>query len=195
MKHKTLLALAALFTLACAGTFAPQATALAILGLAILSIPMILRTRTQAVADNSVTIIPEALGMGGRKSGTYKMGEAISAGTQILHVKKGSTDAYVVTGGASTRSLGVIYNPSGKAIAAEELVTVHFFGCGKTLVGIASEAMTSDDEVFQAASGKFQDRPSTSGTYWQVGGAVTSAGDDGDAFEFVSNAAQKLVIA
>ena len=69
--------------------------------------------------------------------------------------------------------------PDDAPDAAEYPTAVELLGVTrKTRPMIASEAITAGQAVFTAASGKVQDLPVASGTYYQVGTALTAAAAD-----------------
>lgn len=106
--------------------------------------------------------------------------------------KKGSADTGVALSGVADIPLGTIDNTE---TATGAIQAVLLLGRGPTKKMVASEAITAGEEVFTAASGKVQDRPSGSGTYYLLGIALTAAGADGDILEVNDCVPQKLVIA
>lgn len=68
--------------------------------------------------------------------------------------------------------------------AAEDAVAVQRLGSAKgTVLMVASEAITAESEVFTADDGKVQNLPTTAGSYYLVGRAVTAAGAANQEFE------------
>lgn len=106
--------------------------------------------------------------------------------------KKGSADTGLAVCGVADIPLGTVDNVESETDKVQELLLL---GKGPTKKVVASEAITVGEEVFTAASGKVQDRPSGSGTYWFIGIALTAAGADGDIIEINDCAPVKLVIA
>ena len=60
---------------------------------------------------------------------------------------------------------------------------------------VASEIIAAGEEVFAAANGKVQNRPSGAGTYYFIGIALSTSVGDGDVMEVNDGVPQKLVIA
>lgn len=101
--------------------------------------------------------------------------------TRYLLVKKGTDTNHIATCGANELPVGVCEDEPS---AAEEPVNVALFGCAqRTRLMVASEAITSMQEVYTAASGKIQNEPAVAGTYYRVGRALTDASADGDVVE------------
>lgn len=101
--------------------------------------------------------------------------------TRHLLVKTGSDAAHFAACGAGDRPLGLcIDEPSG----AEEAATIAFLGAAPgTVRMVGSEAIAAGADVYTAASGKVQDEPTSAGTYYHVGRAITACSADGDTFE------------
>lgn len=98
-----------------------------------------------------------------------------------LLVKHGSDGNHIAACGASDIPFGVAQEDPA---AAEDPLTVEILGLSKrSLLMVASEAITVGEAVFTAASGKVQNLPVAAGTYYQVGYAMTAAGADGDTVE------------
>jgi len=106
--------------------------------------------------------------------------------------KKGSADTGVALNGVADIPLGTIDNTETDTGVLQNILLL---GKGPTKKMVASEAITAGEEVFTAANGKVQDRPSGSGTYYFVGVALTAAGADGDVIEVSDCVPQRLVIA
>jgi hypothetical protein len=95
--------------------------------------------------------------------------------TRHLLWKKGAADGTVALNGAADIPLGTIDNiESGTG----ERQSVLLLGKGATKKMIASEAITAGEQVFAAASGKVQDLPTSAGTYYCVGTALTAGSTD-----------------
>lgn len=109
---------------------------------------------------------------------TRKTDAAIT--TRYLLYKVGSDAAHIAVGGASDIPIGTIEDEKS---AAELTVAVNLLGKGGTKIMVASEAIDAGERVFAAGSGKVQDLPGSTGTYYQVGIALTAASADGDKIE------------
>ena len=112
--------------------------------------------------------------------------------TRYLLLKFGSDSRHVTTCGANDVPLG---NSEDAPDAAEYPTEVAILGLSdSSRVMIASEAITVGSPVFTAASGKVQDLPGTSGTYYQVGFALTASAADGDQIEIATCVPIKTVV-
>jgi hypothetical protein len=110
---------------------------------------------------------------------TYKADAAVT--TRYLMAKIGTDAAHSAACGASDIPIGVMQDEAG---AAEDLVAVELLGISnRTLLMVASEAITAGEAVYTAAGGKVQDLPAGAGTYHKVGHALTAAAADGDLIE------------
>jgi hypothetical protein len=110
---------------------------------------------------------------------TYKADAAVA--TRFLLAKIGSDAGHSAACGANDIPIGVI---TDEAAAAEDLVAVELLGISnRTLLMVASEAITAGEAVYTAAGGKVQDLPAGAGTYHKVGHALTAAAADGDLIE------------
>lgn len=110
---------------------------------------------------------------------TYKADAAVT--TRYLLAKIGSDAAHSAACGASDIPIGFMQD---EAAAAEDLIAVELLGISnRTLLGVASEAITAGEAVYTAAGGKLQDLPAGAGTYYKVGHALTAASADGDLIE------------
>lgn len=104
---------------------------------------------------------------------------AVSA--RNLVCKHGSDGDHVALCGATDIPFGVM---TDEASAAEGELDVEILGISpRTLLMVASEAITVGEAVYTAAGGKIQDLPAGAGTYYKVGHAMTAAGADGDLIE------------
>lgn len=106
--------------------------------------------------------------------------------------KKGSGDTTVALNGVATIPLGTIDNLE---TATGTIQAILLLGKGATKKVVASEAIAVGDEIFTAANGKVQNRPSGSGTYYFIGIALTACAADGDIIEINDTAPERLVIA
>lgn len=121
---------------------------------------------------------------------TKKADAAIT--TRYLLGKIGSDVNHVAACGASDIPIGVI---TDEAAAAEDLVAVEMLGVSKrSILMVASEAISAGEHVYTAASGKVQDLPAGAGTYYEVGLALTAASADGDIIEVAHCVARKTVV-
>lgn len=110
---------------------------------------------------------------------TYKADAAVA--TRFLLAKIGTDQNHSAACGANDIPIGVI---TDEAAAAEDLVAVELLGISnRTLLMVASEAITAGEAVYTAAGGKIQDLPAGAGTYHKVGHALTAAAADGDLIE------------
>ena len=92
--------------------------------------------------------------------------------------------------GAATIPIGTVDN----VLAAAEGGNVLLLGKGSTKKMVASEAIAITDEIFTAASGKIQNRPTASGTYYFLGLPLTTAAADGDIIEVADCVPVKVVV-
>jgi|GEM_PF-1260570 len=102
-----------------------------------------------------------------------------------LLVKKGSDGDHIAIAGASDIPLGTVPDTASSAQVTEGLVykTVLLLGRDDTKIMVASEAISAGADVYTAANGKVQDLPSSAGSYYLVGKALTDAAADGDEIE------------
>lgn len=106
--------------------------------------------------------------------------------------KKGAGDTTVALNGAANIPLGTIDNIES---ATGTIQAILLLGKGATKKVVANEAIAVGDEIFTAANGKVQNRPSGSGTYYFIGIALTACAADGDIIEINDTAPERLVIA
>jgi hypothetical protein len=112
--------------------------------------------------------------------------------TRYLIVKRGSDADHVAVCGVADKPLGVCLDEPS---AAEEPATIGLLGgLHGTILGVASEAIAADADVFTAANGKLQDEPAVAGTYYLIGKSVTAATGDGDVFEMIPRVPVKFVV-
>lgn len=111
--------------------------------------------------------------------------------TRYLLVKKGSDNDHIAVAGAADLPYGTVADEP----ALGDRVAIQLLGKGPTKKMVASAALASGVEVFTAAAGKVQGRPSASGTYWYLGVTCNSSAADGDVLEVNDTAPVKLVIA
>jgi hypothetical protein len=117
----------------------------------------------------------------------------VAVGTRFLLGKVGSDAAHVALCGATDVPLGVI---DDTASDAGEDVSVQLLGCAdSTLRMVASAAVSAGSPVYAAASGKVRVLPSSAGTYYLVGIALTAATADGQVIEVDPVAAVRTVVA
>lgn len=119
----------------------------------------------------------------------YKTDDAITV--RHLLFTEGSDAAHIQIAGADERPLGTVDNED---VDAEERVTLLAFQPGKTHKAVASEAITSGEDIYTAAGGKVQDEPAIAGTYWKVGRAKSASGADNDVIEFYPCDPVKLIV-
>jgi len=120
--------------------------------------------------------------------GTHKNAKSYYADaavtTRYLMGKIGSDADHVAACGASDIPIGIITDEVASADIATIPVAVELLGISnRTLLMVASEAITAGEAIYTAASGKVQDLPAGAGTYYKVGHALTAAGADGDLIE------------
>lgn len=106
--------------------------------------------------------------------------------------KAGSAVTGVALCTASTIPIGTIDNVESSTGVTQSVLLL---GRGPTKKMVASEAITVGEPVFAAAGGKVQDLPGSSGTYYQVGYALTAAAADGDIIEVHDHAPIAVVVA
>lgn len=111
--------------------------------------------------------------------------------TRHLLMKKGTDDVDVATCGASNVPLGTVDN----TVADNEEVDLLLLGGERTQKMVASEALGVGELLFTAASGKVSNLSATSGTYYQVGVALTAAAADGDVMEVLTCPPVKVTVA
>lgn len=117
--------------------------------------------------------IAEGQYAGGRR--TYLLDEAVT--TTNLVGKAGTDSDHIAVCGASDVPKGIITDQG----AIGDDVAVELLGANdRTLLGVASGAITADDRIVPAASGKVKTLPASAGTYWIVGRAIKSADDAGE---------------
>ena len=122
-------------------------------------------------------------------SKTYALDADVT--TRFLLAKIGSDDGHVAVAGAADIPIGVI-NDEG---SAGDFIAVGLLGKSPTKRVVASEIIAAGEEVFAAANGKVQNRPSGAGTYYFIGIALSTSVGDGDVMEVNDGVPQKLVIA
>jgi hypothetical protein len=166
--------------LVCAAFFAPQATltSLVVVGLSAGAV-YVVANHSRALRRSSL------IGAVNIAEGTHKNAKPYKAdaavATRYLLAKIGSDADHSAACGASDIPIGFMQD---EAAAAEDLIAVELLGISnRTLLGVASEAITAGEAVYTAAGGKLQDLPAGAGTYYKVGHALTAAGADGDLIE------------
>ena len=105
-------------------------------------------------------------------------------------VKKGTDNDHIAIAGAADLPYGTVDDEP----ATGDRVAVQLLGRGPTKRMIASGALASGIEVFTAAFGQVQARPSATGTYWFVGVTITASANSGDIIEVNDTQPVKLVI-
>lgn len=122
--------------------------------------------------------IAEGLHATGRKG--FKADAATTA--RNLRYKLGSDQNHVALAGAEA-ALGV---SDDLADAAEDPLNVALHGAAPgTRLGVGSAGIAADAFIVGAANGKFRTLPTSAGTYYVEGKALTACGGDGQEFEFV----------
>lgn len=113
--------------------------------------------------------------------------------TRNLLGKIGADEDHIAAlSAASDEPIGVI---TDEPAAAEDPTSVELLGVtNRTLPMVASEAIDEGENVYAAAGGKVQDKPTSAGTYWKVGKAATPAGADGDPIEVIPCTPRKLIV-
>lgn len=124
---------------------------------------------------------------------TLTINSAVTAGIHHLLVKLTSASAGSLCA-ANEIPVGTLADLQAGGHASGEQATVSLLGKGPTKLMVASEAITIGEEVFAAAGGKVQDLPGSSGTYYSVGWALTTAAADGDIIEVQDRVPVKVVI-
>lgn len=103
-----------------------------------------------------------------------------AAATRYLLGTPGSAPGEVDICGDSDAPLGVITDEG----AVGDPVNVALLGsASSTLLMVADGPIAAGSALYTAADGKVQEQPETTGHYYQVGFAVTSASSDGDRVE------------
>lgn len=121
---------------------------------------------------------------------TRKAATAIS-GKHLLG-KVGGNATQVAIAGASDAPLYVMPDEAeaeGDAIACEILGVV-----SHTVRMVASDSIAAGTQVVPATNGRVRPLPSSAGTYYVVGRALTGSGDPGDLVEVASCVARQVVI-
>lgn len=111
--------------------------------------------------------------------------------TRFLLGKIGSDVNHIALCGVDDIPIGTI-NDEG---VAEDPIAVGLLGKSPTKRMVADGIIAAGAELFAAASGKVQVRPSAAGTYYFVGIALTASAGDGDVLEVNDTVPVKLVIA
>jgi hypothetical protein len=129
-----------------------------------------------------VNVCTNALGDGVHESGILSKRADATHSYRYLLVKTGTDADHVAVNGASDKPLGLCADTPE---AAEDPANVHLLGAVKgTQLCVASEAITAGSDLYTAASGKVQNEPTSAGTYYRIGRAVTASGADLDVIEF-----------
>jgi hypothetical protein len=183
MKTKHTIMAMSIAALACVAFTAPQALPTTVLAVAILGgvATIAYRTSRLRVCNNAFF---EEVGITEHKA--FKLDAAVTAGTLVFLVKKGSDNNHVAVCGAADKPIGVVYNEGGGAVAAEQYATVHFFG--DIIKVAASDAIGLGDQVHTAASGKVAPEPTAAGTTYLIGQSLGVAAADGDIIQLLTHA-------
>ncbi|QYY34768.1 DUF2190 family protein [Ruficoccus sp. ZRK36] len=105
--------------------------------------------------------------------------------------KTGSTASTVALCDADESPLGVVCDTGEPG----ELVSVNLLStAASTVLMIASEAITAGQDVYTANAGKIQNQPTTAGTYYQVGRALTTSTGNNAVIEVEPCAPRKVVV-
>ena len=141
---------------------------------------MIKRILVWLCAPHAVAL-PNAYGDGEHENGVItRLCDAALAADGLI-VKQGSDANHVAVTAANTDvPMGLTNQPTD---AAEDSVAVRLFGKGPTKRMTAGEAIAANAEVVATADGKAATLPTTGGTYYVIGRALTAAAGDGDVFE------------
>ena len=159
--------------------------------LALVGVLALLATCVWLVKRNGLTFLAN-VAEGTHNNAITRLADA-AISTRNLLVKIGSDAAHVALAGTSDIPLGVV---TDEAAAAEDAVNVELFGAGeRTLLGVASAAITAGDLVVAAANGKLRTLPTGTGTYYIIGRALGAASADGDTIEFVPSFPVQRVVA
>lgn len=113
--------------------------------------------------------------------------------TRHYLVKAGSDANHVaVCAAASDEPLGIAQD---EPAAAEEGVNVAVLGAVPgTILGVAGEAITANEDVYSKGDGTLMDEPTQAGTFWKVGRSKTAQATAGQEIEFEPCLPQKVVI-
>jgi hypothetical protein len=129
--------------------------------------------------------------IGTHKASLTRMSDGVVA-TRYLLGTNGSDALHVAVCGANNVPVGIICD---EASAAEEELAVSLLGAAPaTLRMVAAGTIAAGSLVYTAASGKVGALPTTSGTYYCVGIALTAAAASGDVIEVDPCVAQKVVV-
>ena len=112
--------------------------------------------------------------------------------TRYLLAKAGADDNHADICGAADVPIG-FFQDEGSAEDPLGLA-VGLLGHGATKRAVSSEIIAFGEEVFTAANGKVQNRPTGAGTYWFIGIALSTSTGDGDVIELNDCVPVKLVI-
>lgn len=127
----------------------------------------------------------------GTHAGSKRYLSDAAIATRYLLGKKGTDADHIAICGAGDEPIVSI---TDEATAAEKEVTGEFLSTAqRTLIMIASEAITADEDVYTAANGKIQDEPTVAGTYYKVGRARSAASAD-EQIEVIPCAPIKVVV-
>lgn len=111
--------------------------------------------------------------------------------TRYLLAKEGSDADHFDICGAANRPWGVITDEA----AIGDMVNLELFGLiNRSILMVASEAITAGSDIYAAANGKVQDEPATAGTFYRVGRALTAAGADGDVLSVIPLPPVKVIV-
>ena len=112
--------------------------------------------------------------------------------TRYLLGTAGSDATHVAVGGANTIPLGVIADEA--SVAGYEVAVELLGSAGSTVRMVATAAIPVGGLVYTAANGLVSALPTTSGTYYCVGVALSAAALPGDVIEVDPCVAHKLVV-
>lgn len=134
------------------------------------------------LAGERETIEAANVGAGRHADGNLTLLADAALADHNLRVKLGSDANHFAVAGAEA-ALGICTDDPD---TAEDPYNVALLGAAKgTLVGVASAAIAAGDYIVGQTTGRFRTLPTSAGTYYVEGKAVTAASADGDEFEFV----------
>ncbi len=110
---------------------------------------------------------------------------------KFLLAKAGASAGQAAVCGASDNPIGIVTDEA----VADDPIALKLLGVGEqTAMLVASGALNAGVSLYAAASGKVQGEPTTAGTYYLIGRALTSATGDGDVLEAETIAPVKVVV-
>jgi hypothetical protein len=119
---------------------------------------------------------------GAHASGNLTLLADAALSDRNLRVKLGSDASHFAIAGAEA-ALGVCTDDPDTAEDAYNVALLG--GVAGTLIGVGSGAIAAGDYLSGDTTGRFKTLPTSAGTYYVEGKAVTACGGNGQEFEFV----------